>query len=132
MIDGKTLDQHKKALVYLDRLVGGKGNFDSLTNNVVAMDKMISRCVILLNTPGTWVYNYPLTPQYDVYHGEDNCFEIYLSPLENNIVMLTVNDIRFDSRNYDLATTNKLKNLWAAAQSQNILAAQKASKEVQR
>ena len=83
------------------------------------MDRIIQKCSNILNIKGTWVYNFPLTPQYDVYNGELHCFEVYSSELENDVVMLTVNESRFDSRNYDSKKLNNLKNLWDRAKSVN-------------
>ena len=114
MIDGKTPEQHTRALVYLDTIIGKKDEkYNSLTN-VDAANKMVQKCSEILNIDGTFVYNFPLTPQYDVYNGDKHCFEVYLSPLKNDIVMLTINDVRFDSRNYDSKTFQRLADLWNA------------------
>jgi len=132
MIDGKTLEQHKRAFVYLDSFVGGKDTKINFLTNLEIMKKMAKKCSEILNQGGTWVYNFPLTPQYDVYNGDKHCFEVYISPLENDIVMLTVNDIRFDSRNYDLNVTNTLQKLWVNAKEKNAMVAQNMSNETQR
>ena len=131
MINGTTREHHKEALIYLDKLVGGNTNFDSLST-FEAMNKIISRCSVLLKVQGTWIYNFPLTPQYDVYKDKAHCFEVYSSSLENNIIMLTINGIRFDSRNYDESATKRLQKLWADTKSKQDKAEEKVLKEIQR
>ena len=81
----------------------------------LSLGKIISDCFNDLNAHGAWVYNLPLTPQYDVYVGNKHCFEIYASPLENNVFMLNIDGIKFDSRDYNLASLNGMKRLWVAA-----------------
>lgn len=112
MLDGITREQHLKALTYLGKICGDKNvKYAPLPNNEL-MGMMVDKCSKILGMKGTWVYNFPLTPQHDVYNGQQNCFEIYESNLEPNIYMLTVNDIRFDSRNYDSSISGRLAGLY--------------------
>ena len=81
----------------------------------LSLGKIILDCFNDLNAHGAWVYNLPLTPQYDVYIGNKHRFEIYASCLENNVFMLNIDGIKFDSRDYNLASLNGMRNLWGAA-----------------
>ena len=109
-----TSNPHIRALVYLDNLVGGNGKFneETLADNNSAMDAIISRCSVLLKLPETYVYNFPLSPQYDVYYKENHGFDAYLSPVEPNVYTLTVNDIQFDSRKYKESMIKSFSELY--------------------
>ena len=105
------------ALGYLNKILPDEATM--VSEDWDNMDKIIKKCSNILNIKGTWVYNFPLTPQYDVYNGELHCFEVYSSQLESDVVMLTVNESRFDSRDYDSKKLNNLKNLWDRAKGVN-------------
>ena len=117
VVIGKNLDQHKRALRYLDTILYNSkdinNEYKNLDNNIAVMKEIVQRCSGILDIPGVGVYNFPLTPQYDVHNGELHCFETYESPLEQNQYMLTINDVRFVSINYpDVAVFNGMRNLY--------------------
>jgi len=128
MLDVVKLDKHLKALVYLDYVIStfgankensadvedtkGKKAKKKITNNIDAIKEMLQKCSKILDIPGVGVYNFPLSPQYDVYNGELHCFEVFESPSEQNQYMLTINDVRFNSKNYDSIVFAGMRDLY--------------------